>query len=135
MNGGVFAGAAGVQGNCDMPSLRRHEGYLLIDNRGGPGIGEEFLHAVMPDLPAGCGRGVFEAPTITCSHCHAVVVLNPNRQRERPYCRKCDHYICDACGALAAMNGGECRTFNQILDEVQECAAVAEQRCPIILSA
>lgn len=114
-----------------MTSKRSHEGYLLIDNRNNEGVSDEALRAL--DLPAGAGRGVFEAPTITCSHCHAVVVLNPLRNRERAYCRKCDHYICDGCGVVHAQSGGGCRSFNKFLDEVQEKAALAEQRGSIIL--
>ena len=43
------------------------------------------------------GGGLFEAATTTCSHCQRIVVLNPDRTRERGYCRKCVHYICDEC--------------------------------------
>jgi hypothetical protein len=105
-------------------SLRRHEGYLLIDNRGAPDV---------PALPHPRKRffgvsGLFESATITCAHCHAVVVLNPQRTRERGYCRKCDHYVCDNPGC----NVG-CTPMNKILDEAQEAAALQEQRGSIIL--
>lgn len=85
-------------------------------------------------LPAGAGRGMFEAPTCTCSHCQTVVILNPLRNRERAYCPKCDHYLCDGCGVIRAANGGECRTVKQIADELQEKAALAEQRGSSVLS-
>ena len=114
-----------------MSSLRRHEGYLLIDNRNSEGISETLERAA--GLPQGAGRGLFEAPTYTCSHCQFVVVLNPNRTRERAYCPKCDKYICDNCGAIRAANGGECKTFNQIIDEAQE-KAVKGEPASIILS-
>jgi len=104
-----------------MKSLRSHEGYLLIDNRASPGFSDADAHAA--DLPPGAGRGVFEAPTYTCSHCGTVVVLNPRRNRERAYCSGCDHHICDNCGAVRAANGGRCRTFRQLIDEVQGKAA------------
>lgn len=107
-------------------SKRSHEGYLLIDNRCNPGVPDEL--AVRVGLPVGAGRGMFEAPTITCSHCQTVVIINPLRNRERAYCGKCDHYICDGCGAARAANGGECRTMRQIADELQEEAALSEQR-------
>ena len=72
-----------------MSSLRRHEGYLLIDHRVSPGV------PAGPD-PALVGAGrLFESATITCSHCQAVVILNPDRSRPRHYCAKCDHYVCD----------------------------------------
>lgn len=102
-----------------MKSKRRHEGYLLLDNRNNEGLTEAMT--VASGLPTGAGRGVFEAPTITCSHCQTVVVLNPDRQRERPYCRKCDHYICDVCGPVLAQTG-VCKTFQQIIDETLEFA-------------
>jgi hypothetical protein len=41
------------------------------------------------------------------------------RNRERAYCRKCDHYICDGCGASAAQTG-ICKPFKQVLDEQQD---------------
>jgi hypothetical protein len=100
-----------------MKSKRSNEGYLLLDNRNGPGIPDEMM--VRQGLPPGSGRGVFEAPTYTCSHCNAVVILNPNRQRERAYCRGCDHYICDACGIERALRM-RCKTWAQRVDEELE---------------
>ena len=100
-----------------MASLRRHEGYLLLDHRESPALTEQELRAVTPVLPPGAGRGVFEAPTITCSHCQVVVVINPSRTRERAYCAKCDHYICDTCGRVMTRTG-ICRPFTQIADEL-----------------
>lgn len=105
-----------------MSSLRRHEGYLLIDNRESPGVSDALNLALSPGLPLGAGHGLFEAPTVTCSHCQVVVVLNPGRMRDRPYCGGCDHYICDGCAFLKAQTG-VCRTFNQLIDAVQESHA------------
>jgi len=113
-----------------MKSKRSHEGYLLIDNRNGPGLTDEQAQAA--GLPVGAGRGMFESPTYTCSHCQVVVILNPLRTRERAYCAKCDHYICDRCGVAKAQTG-ECRTVKQLIDELQEQAVQAQQR-GIILS-
>jgi hypothetical protein len=109
-----------------MSSLRRHEGYLLVDNRDNPGLPEEVAHAMAPDLPPHFLSGLFEAPTVTCSHCQTVVVLNPDRQRERPFCRKCNHYICDACG-IALAQTQECKPWIAVIEEVQE-AAVRQQQ-------
>lgn len=78
-------------------SKRSLEGYLLIDHRANHG-------------------GVVETATLTCSHCQRQVILNPDRSRERGYCPKCDHYVCDACEAIRVATG-ECRTFKQIMDE------------------
>ena len=73
----------------------------------------------MLDNRAGSG-GLFESATITCSHCQRVVILNPERNRDRAYCPKCDHYLCDQCGAQRSASGGECITFNQIIEQTQE---------------
>src|SRR5262249_17443906 len=95
-----------------MKTKKRYLGYLRVE------------HALtLPGAPR-----LFEADTYTCSHCHYVVVLNHLRTRDRAYCPKCDHYVCDACGAIRAMDGGQCKTFNQIIEETQEQAALNEQR-------
>lgn len=102
-----------------MPKPRR-EGYLLIDNRDSPGVSADLLHqagklGLAPVVPSGA---TFESATVTCAHCNAVVILNPNRTRPRGYCAKCDAYVCDtpACGL-------ECRPFKKLLDELQEQAS------------
>lgn len=92
----------------------------MIDHRYSPGISPELLKAC--DMPMEAGRGFFEAATYTCSHCQRVVIINPLRNRDRAYCRKCDHYICDQCGAVMAATL-ECKTFKQIIDEVQNAVA------------
>lgn len=86
-----------------MASLKRLEGYLIIDNR--------------------CSGGTMtEEATATCAHCHAVVRMNPFRTRPRHYCAKCDHYVCDHPTCLL-----ECRPFNKVLDDAQAVAFRAEQ--------
>ena len=95
-------------------SLRSLEGYLLVDNRCAGGALNEF-------------------PTLTCSHCKAVMLVNPLRTRDRAFCRKCNHYVCDKCEALRVASGGECKTFDQIGEEIQEAAVLAEQRGVILL--
>ena len=114
-----------------MNSKQSQEGWLYVDHRFTPGVSDDVQQAA--GLPVGTGRGLFEAATITCSHCQTVVVKNPFRTRERAYCAKCDHYLCDNCGAIRAANGGECRSFKQLVEETQEQAALAEQRGSIIL--
>ena len=100
-------------------SKRQHEGEVLIDHRYSPGISDEMVRTA--ELPVGAGKGVFEAPCFTCSHCQHVVVLHPLRNRERTWCRHCDHYICDPCGAILARTK-ECKTYTQFLEEIQEQA-------------
>lgn len=107
-----------------MSSLRRHEGELLIDHRDSPGVKPEDVGGYRADVPF--TQGKFECATITCSHCQRVVLLNPDRSRERGYCRKCDHYICDGCTDLMAKTF-ECIPFRKILHEAQERAFQSER--------
>ena len=101
-----------------MSFKRRLEGYLLIDNRNSPGVSAEFIHQSGVDAPIVPAGTLFESATITCSHCQAIVVLNPNRTRERGYCAKCDHYVCDspACNR-------ECVPFQRILEDAYNLAS------------
>lgn len=87
----------------------------MIDHRFTPGLTLEQTQ----ELPPGAGQGLFEAPTITCSHCQKIVIINPLRNRERAWCRYCDHYICDPCSGILAATG-VCKTYKQMLDELQE---------------
>lgn len=97
-----------------MSSKRSKEGYLMIDHRATEPVSDEVMMA--HGLPVGAGKGLFETPTYTCSHCQYVVVMNPLRTREREYCRGCDSYICDGCGELKK-NGAPCKTYAQKIDE------------------
>ena len=111
-------------------SKRSHEGELMIDHRFTPGLPDETMQA--HGLPAGAGHGLFEAPTFTCNHCPQIVVLNPLRNRQRAYCRKCDHYICDRCGGILAATGA-CKPYKRVLDELQESAFLDEQKTGVII--
>jgi hypothetical protein len=98
-----------------MKSQRRREGLLTIDHRAGIGMGAKA------DTALGHGT-LFEAPTYTCSHCQRVVVVNPDRSRDRAYCRKCDHIICDQCEAQRVAAGWECIPFEKVADDMLERA-------------
>jgi hypothetical protein len=112
-------------------SLRSHEGYFMLDHTQTENVPDSLVISV--GLPAGAGKGLFEAPTYTCSHCQAIVVLNPKRNRERAYCRGCDHNICDGCGAIRAQTG-KCKTFKQVIDEIlAEAEKQAEPTTEILL--
>jgi hypothetical protein len=67
------------------------------------GMNDEFgeLHIMGP-------MGMDIKPTITCSHCNNIVVLNPGRVRERTRCLKCMKFVCDPCC------GSECVPINEI---------------------
>lgn len=107
-----------------MSSKRRFEGEILIDHSDSPGSNPQLAHAAgIPHVPAGAK---FESATICCSHCSRTVILNPDRTRERGYCRKCDRYICDQCTAIMAETL-VCVPIKKILDEAQERAFRAEQ--------
>lgn len=93
-----------------MRTKKSHEGYLMIDDRASGGT-------------------LRERSVLICKHCQtdldfktSFVIRNPFRTRERAYCQKCDHYICDGCAIISKITG-RCRTFNQIADEIQEAAA------------
>jgi hypothetical protein len=112
-----------------MGSKRDHEGEIYIDSRHGP-ISEEVLR--WAGLPLTAGRGEYRGAFFVCSHCQATVYINPQRNRERAWCRKCDHYLCDACGAQLAATGA-CKTYKQVVDEVLEAAAKQGAASPSIL--
>lgn len=98
-----------------MNSKRSHEGYFCTDHRGSPGLADEVVMA--QGLSAGAGKGLFESATFTCSHCEAVVVKNPDRSRERAWCKKCDHYICDGCGKTLHETG-ICYPFKAMVNDL-----------------
>lgn len=107
-----------------MASKARHEGYLMIDNRNSPGVPQELIDAANragKNVAGFSGSNLFESATVTCSHCGAVVVLNPDRKRPRHYCSRCDHYVCDnpACGL-------ECNPFKKQLDILHALAGKPE---------
>jgi hypothetical protein len=114
-----------------MSSKRRLEGEVLIDHRDSPGSNPQLAHALgLPHVPGGAR---YESAVVTCSHCQRQIVLNPDRSRERGYCRKCDRYICDRCTTIMAQTL-ECVPFKKVLDEAQEAAFRAEQSGSPIIS-
>lgn len=114
-----------------LKSLKRHEGYLLIDNRVSEGVSDQM--AVTNGLPVGAGRGLFEAATYTCNHCEAIVVIEPKRTRERGYCRGCDHMICDSCAFIRSQTH-ECVTMQRLIDQkLSEVEKQTSQSSPILL--
>ena len=100
-------------------SKRSHEGYLMIDHRASPGIPEGAARRMGLD-PAQVGEGrMMETSTLGCPHCGSVVVLNPQRTRERAHCYKCNRYICDGCAAVMHRGGYVHRTIMQIAEMVK----------------
>ena len=93
------------------------EGYLLLDNRNGPGFTDaEAVAAGLGAFVGMIGPGSYvEAATYNCSHCNKEVIANPKRTRARAYCSKCDHDICDGCGTTLKLTG-ICQPINKTLD-------------------
>ena len=102
-----------------MRTKRSHEGYLLIDHRDSPGVPAHMVAAAKaagkPVIDG--GHGLYETGVLTCAHCQTVVLVNPLRARERGWCQKCDHYICDSPGCNAG-----CRPIRQIMELGREQA-------------
>jgi hypothetical protein len=102
-----------------MRTKRSQEAYLLISHQNSPGITPEFMRANnLPGPAVGAGE-VFESAMVVCAHCHNDVVLNPDRSRDREWCRKCDAYICDDCG-LVMKASGEHKSAQQKISEIFE---------------
>lgn len=98
-----------------MSSLRRHEGYFLMDHTDSPGVPDSVV--VAQGLSFGAGQAKFESSTFTCSHCEAVVVMNPDRSRERGYCKKCDHLLCDKCETIKVKTG-KCYPYKAMVQDI-----------------
>jgi len=98
-------------------------GYLMVDHRASPGLPEDIARLSGYD-PVLCREGkMYEADTMTCSHCKNVVVKNPFRSRDRNYCAKCSgHYICDMCAYEATASDYVHASFNKIADTIREQA-------------
>lgn len=97
-----------------MSSLKRHEGYLMVDQR---------ACGLPAQLPGAAPTAKFaEVSTLTCSHCAGVAIKNPNRTRPRNFCRKCDGYICDGCGIVAAKPDYVHMPFAKLADLVRNGA-------------
>jgi len=95
----------------------------MIDHRASPGLSETAARKAGYD-PVRCREGkLFEAATMSCSHCQGSVVKNPLRTRDRAYCQKCDHYICDACDAQRALPEYDHTPYAKLSDMVLESVA------------
>lgn len=92
-------------------------GYLMVDHRASPGLPEDIARQVGYD-PRLSGEGkVYEADTMTCSHCRGTVVKNIFRTRERHHCTKCDHYICDGCAFRASLPDYVHTPFSKVIEQ------------------
>lgn len=105
-------------------SKRSLEGEIFIDHRNSPGLTAEDLDGF--PAPAVAGGDLYESALITCSHCRAAVILNPDRSRERGYCPKCDKYLCDECEFFRSQSF-ECVEYERKLEKLQQAI---EQQVP-----
>lgn len=109
-----------------MNSLKRHEGWLLIDHSASPGIPADIARRI-GYAPEDVAEGaVFETATLTCKHCKTSYIKNRFRIRPREYCRKCDHYICDGCAQQAAQPDYVHRCGEEILDATLTAAQTGQ---------
>lgn len=110
-----------------MPSLRSRAGYIEIDHRDGPGVTAADLARVGAPArfePAGPGT-VTKADVKYCAHCARAVLLNPERERPRGYCGKCDAYVCDRIECRV-----ECRPIAKLMDTLQNLAVKGQRATP-----
>ncbi len=109
-----------------MSSLRARTGYLEVDHRNSPGIRPEDVAHVPGLVAVGAGQH-YERDTKQCTHCQRTIVLEPLRTRERGYCPKCYHYICDHCEAIRVKSGA-CVPMAQVMDLALERAVLYENQ-------
>jgi len=89
-------------------------GYFFLDHSNSPGLPEDIARKAGYD-PKLAGEGkVFEADTLCCKHCKTHVIKNPDRTRERAFCRKCYHYICDGCEWISRQPGYSHTPFEKV---------------------
>lgn len=88
-----------------MRSERSRMGYLFVDHRASPGMGEQDA-ADVGYAPETVREGsVLELHTAQCKHCGGCYILRPDRDRERGRCYGCNWYLCDACAAVYKITG------------------------------
>ncbi len=116
-------------------SQKSREGYLLIDHRASPGIPADVAQQLHLDPAQVAGGKLLEAASLTCSHCKVVVIKNPLRIKERTHCFKCNHYVCDFCGAAMAQPDYSHVPFDKrVDDELTRAAHGDHARSPLILT-
>lgn len=94
------------------------EGYMLIDHRHSEGVPDAMARRIgLTEKELGAGK-IFEGAILKCSHCPTPFLKNPLRIRERGYCAKCDHYVCDHCHEQMAKPGYVHITRDEIIEKV-----------------
>lgn len=96
---------------------RKELGYMLIDHQHADPLPEAMCRSM--GIPIWARNRKFEASTFTCTHCGGVVVMNPERTRERAKCVQCNHLICDKCGTAYAQTL-ECNSLQKQFDRLSQ---------------
>jgi hypothetical protein len=102
-----------------MFSKRATENYLMLDHRESPGFTVEEAKAARFGHAMPVGIGLFQFKCYTCCGCQRQIIVRPERDRERNYCRRHDRYMCDDC-SLSVKVTGQHRSFLEIIDQMQE---------------
>lgn len=113
-------------------SLSHGSGYLEIDHSDSPGLSPADVACLPGAVAVGKGQH-FEADIQMCSHCQRGVLLRPDRVRDRGYCPKCDHYVCDTCEGVRVQTG-ECKTFKEIIETVGELVDTVPKGTQLIIT-
>ncbi|HYT45877.1 MAG TPA: hypothetical protein VEP90_26355 [Methylomirabilota bacterium] len=95
----------------------KHEGEIFLDHRASPGFTEEQSIKLGLEGRA-VGSTIFEAPTRTCNHCGTIVIINPDRKRDRATCFQCMRYICDECELARHQPGYIHITTNDVIEQI-----------------
>lgn len=94
------------------------EGYVMIDHRHSEGIPDAMARKIgLTEKEVGAGK-LFEAAYLKCSHCLTPYLKNPLRTRERGFCWKCSHYVCDICAEQMTKPEYVHITRDEIIDRV-----------------
>lgn len=102
--------------------ITKQQGYLEIDHRSSPGIPAELARIMGLDPKLLGEGGYFEADTLTCSHCKTSQIKNTLRSRERGFCVKCTHYICDGCNAETLTATYQHMPFEKLINIIRDQA-------------
>ena len=97
-------------------SKRSLEGEIFIDHSASPGVTQAEIGDFGLAVPKG---DIYESAIYTCSHCQCMVVINPQRSRERGWCSKCDKYICDECAYRLNVTL-QCEVIQRTIDQLYE---------------
>ncbi len=97
-----------------MKTQRTHVGEMVLDHRESPGA-----------FGVGAGQ-ILEAAIKKCCGCQRKIVLRPDRERKRHYCRKCDSFMCDDCHLTSTVTG-EHTPFVKVFEKAYEAAVRGHQ--------